>query len=198
MKEPRKVGLALIFLGVVILLGNTTEALPPEAFFAGLFLYPIGGYLFFTGSRVAIREAEARAARIRAPRLKNETAEKFAGMQKKNIEANGSVDSQVRTAGSPAIPGTQPQAQAGNDDVTSEPNNDATHASASSNVASSPAIGPIDAESDNFKVTSDVSFPIEVQQHDSLADQLTKLHRLKEDGIISADEMAIAKAKLLT
>ncbi|MBW2295717.1 MAG: hypothetical protein JRG94_26000, partial [Deltaproteobacteria bacterium] len=74
MKEPRKIGLALIFLGVVILLGNTTEALPPEAFFAGVVLYPIGGYLFFKGSREAIQQAEARAARIRAPRLKNETA----------------------------------------------------------------------------------------------------------------------------
>ena len=82
MKEPRKVGLALIFLGVVVLLGNTTEALPPEAFFAGLVLYPIGGYLFFKGSREAIKQAEARAARIRAPRLKNKTAEKYAAQQK--------------------------------------------------------------------------------------------------------------------
>ncbi|MCP5043762.1 MAG: SHOCT domain-containing protein [bacterium] len=46
-------------------------------------------------------------------------------------------------------------------------------------------------------MASDVSFPIEVQQQDSLADQIRKLQQLREDGIISDEEMATAKAKLL-
>jgi hypothetical protein len=182
MKEPRKVGLALISLGVVIMLGNTTEALPPEAFFAGLFLYPIGGFLFFVGSRKAINKAEVRAARIVAPRLRNEAAEQQAERQEANINAHGSVDAQVH--GGPA-----------QTSATSQPQN---------NVSDEPELllYEVDAElddetSDDFKVVTDVSFPLEVQEQDSLADQILKLHQLRESGIISEEEMTIAKAKLL-
>ena len=51
---------------------------------------------------------------------------------------------------------------------------------------------------DDFKVATDVSFPLEVQEQDSLADQIMKLHQLRESGVISEEEMAIAKAKLLS
>lgn len=184
MKEPRKVGLALICLGVVVLLGNTTEALPPEAFFAGLVLYPIGGYLFFKGSREAIKQAELRAARIRAPRLKNETAEKYAAQQKSNIEAHGSVDAQVLTQSPPPAKAV----------VTSQTRGGGELALHELEVDAGPAAG----EEDDFAVTSDVSFPIEVQERDSLAEQIMKLQKLREDGIISDDEMATAKTKLLS
>jgi hypothetical protein len=196
MKEPRKVGLALIFLGVVVLLGNTTEALPPEAFFAGLLLYPIGGYLFFTGSREAIQQAEMRAARIRAPRLRNETAEKHAGKQKANIDANGSVDSQMAAMAGPAETSSQPT-QPAKDDVTNQLRAEPASMPTSQNAVASPAMDTGEAADENLKVSSDVSFPVEVQQHDQLADQILKLQKLKEDGIISDDEMATAKAKLL-
>ena len=53
-------------------------------------------------------------------------------------------------------------------------------------------------QSGDFKVSTDVSFPIAVQESDSLADQIAKLNRLREDGIISQEEMAVAKAKLLS
>jgi hypothetical protein len=43
-----------------------------------------------------------------------------------------------------------------------------------------------------------VSFPLEVQEQTSLADQLDKLNRLREEGIISTEEFAVAKAKLLS
>jgi hypothetical protein len=196
MKEPRKIGLALIFLGVVILLGNTTEALPPEAFFAGLLLYPIGGYLFFTGSREAIQQAEARAARIRAPRLKNETAEKFADKQKTNIEANGSVDSQVLVGvGSAAMP-TRPT-QPIKDDITNQLHSQSGSTPAASGAGTGSPPSENNAGDGEFKVSTDVSFPIEVQQQDSIAEQIMKLQKLKEDGIITDDEMSIAKAKLL-
>jgi hypothetical protein len=65
------------------------------------------------------------------------------------------------------------------------------------NVVANPPMDVGVATDENFKVNSDVSFPVEVQQHDSLAEQILKLQKLKEDGIISDDEMTIAKAKLL-
>lgn len=179
MNESRKLGLALILLGVLVLLGNTTEALPPEAFFAGLVLYPIGGYLFFKGSRAAINRAEIRVAGMRAPKLRNETAEKFAQQQRSNIEAHGSVEERIRS---------KKQVQTERVLETNE-------------APASDELLLLDADSYDddagFQVSTDVSFPIEVQEHDSLADQIQKLQRLREDGIISEDELAIAKSKLL-
>ena len=54
-----------------------------------------------------------------------------------------------------------------------------------------------DGDGGEFAVTTDVSFPLEVQEHDSLADQLQKLGKLHEQGVITAEELAVAKAKLL-
>ena len=185
MKEPRVIGLALICLAVLILLGNTTEALPPAAFWAGLALYPIGGFLFFKGSREALQKAERRAKRIRDPRLRNETAERYAKKQARNIENHGTVDEQIHR-------------------VRSEESN-ATSIDSPAGTSAAAEISPINlgAESpkindDNLKVSTDVSFPIEIQEQDSLADQILKLQTLQENGIITAEEMAIAKAKLLS
>jgi hypothetical protein len=50
---------------------------------------------------------------------------------------------------------------------------------------------------DEFMVTTDVSFPLEIPEQSSLADQLQKLQQLREQEIISSEEFAIAKAKLL-
>jgi hypothetical protein len=186
MQQPRLIGLALICLAVLILFGNTTEALPPSAFWAGLALYPIGGYLFFKGSREAIQVAEKRASRIRSPKMKNETAERYAKEQARNIKKQGTVDDQIRgvrsegsqlasTGPEAADPGTASDAQ-------------------SIDLGRDPSIG----EDKNIKVSTDVSFPIEIQEQDSLADQILKLQKLQENGIISAEEMAIAKAKLLS
>ncbi|MBW2725156.1 MAG: SHOCT domain-containing protein, partial [Deltaproteobacteria bacterium] len=66
-----------------------------------------------------------------------------------------------------------------------------------SNAVSTSGVDASEATNSDFDVSSDVSFPIEVQQQDSLADQIMKLQKLKEDGIISDEEMAVAKAKLL-
>ncbi len=48
-----------------------------------------------------------------------------------------------------------------------------------------------------FKVSEDVSFPVEVQERRQIADELRKLIRLFEDGSISEAELNAAKAKLL-
>ena len=46
-------------------------------------------------------------------------------------------------------------------------------------------------------VTTDVSFPVEVQTGDALADQLKKLNTLMAQGVLTEEEYAVAKAKLL-
>ena len=51
MSNPRFTGLLLLLIGVLTRVGNTMDILPPQAFWAGLLTYPIGGYLFFMGSR---------------------------------------------------------------------------------------------------------------------------------------------------
>jgi len=184
MQQPRTIGLALICLAVLILLGNTTEALPPAAFWAGLALYPIGGFLFFKGSREAINKAERRAKRIQKATMKNETAERYAKSQAQNIEKHGSVDSQmhgIRSQESRAALGGPPNAGA-----AAPAGQELELDSASS-----------EAGDDDFEVSNDVSFPIEIQEQDSLADQIEKLQKLQQNGIITAEEMAVAKAKLL-
>ncbi len=55
----------------------------------------------------------------------------------------------------------------------------------------------IDDQDDNFVVATDVSFPVEVQSADALADPLRKLIQLLEQGVLTAEEYAVAKAKLL-
>jgi hypothetical protein len=185
MRLPRTIGLALICLGVLVLLGNTMEVLPPAAFFAGLALYPIGGYLFFIGSRQAINEAEERASRIIRPKLKNETAERFAKAQEKNIDTYGSVDDQVRGLRS-------------EESMDTEGLNDAEGSLAGDDLLMDIDQDLSDSSHDELDVSTDVSFPIEIQAQDSLADQIMKLQKLQVNGVISAEEMAIAKAKLLS
>ena len=68
MPNPRFNGLLILLIGGLVLVGNTMDVLPPEAFWAGLLTYPIGGYLFFMGSRSAIERAEMRTARALKPR----------------------------------------------------------------------------------------------------------------------------------
>jgi hypothetical protein len=55
----------------------------------------------------------------------------------------------------------------------------------------------IDDQDDNFVVATNVSFPVEVQSADALADPLCKLIQLLEQGVLTEEEYAVAKAKLL-
>jgi hypothetical protein len=179
MNEPRKLGLALILLGVIVLRGNTTEALPPEGFFAGLFLYPVGGDLFFKGSRQAINRTEVRVATLRAPKLKNESAERFAQQQRSTLDAHRSVEARIRKR----------------KQMAPDANRDSKFSRSSDERLLLDADSFKDEE--DSSVSSYVSFALEVQEHDSLADQIMKLQKLGEDGIISDDEIAVAKSKLL-
>jgi hypothetical protein len=55
----------------------------------------------------------------------------------------------------------------------------------------------IDDQDDDFVVATDVSFPVEVQSADALAGQLRKLIQLLEHVVLTEEEYAVAKAKLL-
>jgi hypothetical protein len=58
-----------------------------------------------------------------------------------------------------------------------------------------------DGEDSDFRdlvVSTDVSFPLAIQEQGSIADQLEKLRKLHEGGIINDEELSIAKAKLLS
>jgi hypothetical protein len=52
-------------------------------------------------------------------------------------------------------------------------------------------------QDDDFVVATDVSFPVEVQSADALADQLRKLIQLLEQRVLTEEEYAVSKAKLL-
>ena len=56
----------------------------------------------------------------------------------------------------------------------------------------------IDDQDGDFEVATDVSFPVEVQTGDALADQLKKLNQLMAQGVLTEEEYAVAKAKLLS
>ena len=55
----------------------------------------------------------------------------------------------------------------------------------------------IDDQDNDFVVATDASFPVEVRPAVALADPLRKLIQLLEQGVLTAEEYAVAKAKLL-
>ena len=191
MTNPRLTGLSLLLIGVLVLMGNTLNVLPPEAFWAGLLMYPIGGYLFFTGSRAAIDRAETRTARSLNPRLGNRPGQEHAKRQEHGANPNAPraimEDDDQADAESRIVPSLRGGLDAKTEQMPA----------AGSTTAEPLALHDLEEEGTDFAVESDVSFPVEVQERQSLADQLEKLAKLQQEGIISADEYAIAKAKLL-
>jgi hypothetical protein len=176
MAHPRIAGLLFLLMGVLTFLGNTMDVLPAEAFWVGLISYPIGGYLFFSGSRKAIQKAERRTSRALNPRISNQAGQAYAEQQARRL-AQAPPSIQKRARAQPAR-----AEQVVEDEIVLYEVDDAEATSASG----------------DFQISSDVSFPLEVQEQTSLADQLDKLNRLREEGIISTEEFAVAKAKLLS
>ncbi len=194
MSNPRFTGLLLLLIGVLTLVGNTMDILPPQAFWAGLLTYPIGGYLFFMGSRRALERAEIQTARALNPRLGNAKGEAFARQQEKRVV---NPHAPHESASEKAAPGAPPS-ETGPSQATHSP---AQAAATDQVVPGEVVLYEVDAEDggedQDFRVTTDVSYPLEIQEQRSIADQLEKLSSLHRQGIISAEELAIAKAKLL-
>ena len=169
MSNPRPKGLALILLGALILGGNTLDILPREAFWAGLLTYPFGAYLFLKGSRTARERAQQRIARTLAPRLANAPGQEHAWRQARHV---------VRPHAPPAVQAAAPPGDVGELLLTELEHVEPTHGG-------------------QIQVSSDVSYPPALQDPGRLADQLEKLGKLQQQGILTKEELAIAKAKLL-
>ncbi len=183
--NDRSRGLALLALGTTVFAGTTNHMLPAIAFWPASFVCAIGVVLFMKGNRAALEQAETETRRALNPPVRSPNSEQHAEQQ---AHTNGCVLQALesRAARSAATLSTETNQVAENEIVLYEVN--------SADVQEKAA----DAEdNDGFVVTRDVSFPLEVQEQTSLADQLEKLQKLRRDGIISPEEFAIAKAKLL-
>ena len=173
MSDPRILGLTLMAIAVVAFLGSTSEALPPETFFPALALFAIGAFKFLRTNHEAMAKSEERVKRSISPAIRE------------NRMARMLAD---RQAASAAI-GLPPSRS----DASQAPDLAPAH------TAELHAI-ELEGEADDgeeMAVTTDVSFPVEVQSGDALADQLVKLNRLLAQGVLTEEEYAIAKTKLL-
>ena len=179
MSDPRMSGLVLMGLSIACFLGTTTEALPPATFFPALAVFALGAIKFMKANSVELQKAERRTERrvnptIRENRHAHAHAERLAAKRGGSLNAlNSNADVAPETAARVA-PGQMPSGRAPCGD----------------------AIDIGDADHD-LVVATDVSFPVEVQSGDALADQLNKLNTLMAQGVLTEEEYAIAKAKLL-
>lgn len=171
MSDGRSLGAILMGLAVAAFAGSTSEVLPPETFFPALALFAIGAFQFLRSSREALAEAERRTHEKLNPVIRADRSA-AAAAERKAMRVGA-----AQTALNATSPARRPAAP---------------------HPVGDPA-EPIELEDEasDFVVTPDVSFPVEVQRGDALADQLRKLNVLLTQGILSEEEYAIAKAKLL-
>lgn len=168
MKNPRFTGLLLLLTGALVLMGNTLDALPPQAFWAGFLTYPIGAYLFFFGSRHVSAASPGERARRPMARPPKPRPSHEAPAPESPVETGSRIVESLRR---PA--GSEPASTAG---APPEPL----------------AFHDLDDEE-----AASGSRPVTVQEPQSLSDQLEKLAKLQQQGIISAEEYAVAKTRLL-
>jgi len=179
MSDRRISGLVLMGLSIACFLGTTTEALPPATFFPALAVFALGAIKFMKANSLELQKAERRTERrvnptIRENRHAHAHAERLAAKRGGSLNAlNPNDDVDPETAARMA-PGQMPSERALIGDAID--------------------IGDAD---DDLVVATDVSFPVEVQSGDALADQLSKLNTLMAQGVLTEEEYAVAKAKLL-
>ena len=170
MQDSRTRGLLLLALGTLIFGLNLNEMLPPQVFWGGLAASILGLVSFMKGNRAAIERAERRTAQSLHPSLQNRRAHAFAERQAVRDVDRG-VAAQAMTS--------RPAAASARDAIELEVD------------------GGGESDSDDVQISSDVSFPLEIQRESSIADQLAKLVKLHEAGVLSAEELQVAKTKLL-
>ena len=174
MSDPRVTGLVLMAISSAAFIGTTSHALPSVTFFPALALFGAGAVKFLRSNHVALEKAEQRVHRtinpvIRENRHAEAHAERQAGRQGAALSHAGEFESS-RGSGLEL---------------------------AKSVSAECESIS-IDEQDGDFVVATDVSFPVEVQSGDALADQLRKLNQLLEQGVLTAEEYAVAKNKVLS
>lgn len=178
--SSRSPGFALMGLGVVLFLGINVEMLPALAFWPARVTFVFGAVVFMRRNRVATEISEQRTLRALNPDIKNHAGDRLAAQQSRiDGEALRDLDDRsLRSAASAQIHSDQLQT----DEVVLYEVDAAEPAS--------------DSGAGEVVVTDDVSFPVEMQEQASLAEQLEKLGRLRAQGILSDEEFSIAKARL--
>lgn len=174
MSDPRISGLTLMAISVAAFVGTTSNALPSVTFFPALALFAAGAFRFMMSNHKALEEAEERARRAVNPVLRE------------NRYARAHAERQATRQGSALSHSGAPTGNANG--VASDKRAD---------MAPGEYIQINDPDSD-FVVATDVSFPVEIQSGDALADQLCKLSQLLEQSVLTEEEYAVAKAKLLS
>jgi hypothetical protein len=175
MKDPRRTGLLLLLTATALFAASADDVIPAEAFFIGVLLAPLGAVLFMTGNREATEEFERQLERNLNPTLKNTVAMKNADLQaQQNLQHN---------------------ARRGH--VAHSVNENRVFDGELLLCDISETLETLDDNDEAMKIETDVSFPVEVQEHEALADQLEKLRRLAADGALSQKEFEAAKARLL-
>lgn len=175
MSDPRVSGLALMGIAIAAFLGSTAQMLPSVTFFPALATFVLGAIRFLRANSVEVAKAEKRIERRMNPTLRS------------NQHAHAHAERMAAKRGSALS-------------SFNEDGFDAEARMASGKMPSQlPSAGAIEiGEADeDLVVTTDVSFPVEVQTGDALADQLKKLNQLMTQGVLTEEEYAVAKAKLL-
>ena len=167
-------GLMLMAISIAAFLGTTSNSLPSATFFPALTLFGLGTIKFLRSNHEALERAEERVdqavnLRLREDRHAQAHAQRQAQRQGAALSHSGAPDNNANA-------------------IASED---------SDQVAQGDSIEFDDQDTD-LVVATDVSFPVEIQSGDALADQLHKLNQLLEQGVLTEEEYAVAKAKLLS
>lgn len=177
MSDPRMTGLALMGLSIAAFLGTTTQTLPSVTFFPALATFGLGAIKFLRANKVEMAKAEKRVERKLNPTIRtNQHAQAHA---ERLAARRGNALSSLNA-----------------DDLAAEDAARLASGRMAAQTAGGDAIELTEEEAD-LVVTTDVSFPVEVQTGDALADQLKKLNQLMAQGVLTEEEYAVAKAKLL-
>ena len=189
----RAMGLLWMGIAVAAFLGTTSETLPAAVFFPALLLFGFGAFQFMKSNSEALAEADRRTQERLRPVIHDEraaanAAERRAMRRGEALNAlNGEGDVARVRPGRTAVRAAAAGAVAA----------DAAATSTQRDAIEIDLEVEAEAEDPTLVVTTDVSFPLEVQRGDALADQLRKLNHLLTQGVLTEAEYAIAKAKLL-
>ena len=170
MSDPRILGLTLMAISVAAFTGTTSGSLPSAVFFPALGLFVIGAFKFLRTNHEAMAKAERRAEQAVSP------------LMRENRHAQALAERQAQRQGAGLL---------------SLNANDQRKPATADYGRNSEAV-EIELEETDLVVTTDVSFPLEIQTGDALADQLHKLKLLLEQSVLTEEEYAVAKAKLLS
>jgi len=190
MNDGRSTGFILMALAVAAFLGSTSEMLPPETFFPALALFVMGAFQFMRSNRTATEAAERRIEQKLHPTIREDRS--ALTLAERQARRRGAALSALNPDPAPAMPSAIPASSS-----RPGPRSPVDARSTATRPVQLEHALELEATAGELDISSDVSFPIELQRGEQLADQLQKLNQLLVQGILSEEEFAIAKAKLL-